>query len=222
MATWLFQGLSPFDDLRGSMDVSLRELDWHLRRLGLNAAPACLIYLSFVWLFIVFMGFRAWNWDVLGFRSHVMALLVFLAFTPAFGAVCGNWDEAQCSKMCLRMHEKSLFSRMRSEGFLFLSGGSGGGTVFVPISGLWPRPVRERPRTFVLCPMRCALRIGLEGGRLGGALWRCAVVIAQKSLVWVALCRCDCWGEPCHVMSRLVILSCRVMSRRVPLVRSLA
>ena len=38
--------------------------------------------------------------------------------------------------------------------------------------------VRERPRAFVLCPMRCALRIGLEGGRLGGALWRCAVVIA--------------------------------------------
>ena len=27
------------------------------------------------------------------------------------------------------------FSRMRSEGFLFLSGGFGGGTVFVPISG---------------------------------------------------------------------------------------
>ena len=36
------------------------------------------------------------------------------------------------------------YSRMRSEGFLFLSGGSGGGTVFVPISGL---SVRERPRT---------------------------------------------------------------------------
>ena len=26
--------------------------------------------------------------------------------------------------------------------------------------------------------------------------WRCAVVIAGDSLVWVALCRCDCWGEP--------------------------
>ena len=119
------------------------------------------------------------------------------------------------------------FSRMRSEGFLFLSGGSGGGTVFVPISGLWPRAFasfRERPRTFVLCPMRCALRIGLEGGRLGGALWRCAVVIAGKAwsgwrravviagkawsgwrcavviagegLVWVAPCRCDLWAEP--------------------------
>ena len=100
-----------------------------------------------------------------------------------------------------------VFSRMRSEGFLFLSGGSGGGTVFVPISGLFPRAfasVRERSRafasvrarTFVLCPMRCALRIGLPGGRLGEALWRCAVVIGGESLVWVAPCRCDCWGEP--------------------------
>ena len=71
---------------------------------------------------------------------------------------------------------------MRSEGFLFLSGGSGGGTVFVPISGLWPSTTahdRARLLPFVLCPMRCALRIGLEGGRLGGAF-----------------CRCDCWGEP--------------------------
>ena len=53
---------------------------------------------------------------------------------------------------------------------------------------------RERPRAFVLCPMRCALRIGLEGGRLGGALWRCAVVIAGEGVVWVALCRCDWLG----------------------------
>ena len=87
---------------------------------------------------------------------------------------------------------------MRSEGFLFLSGGSGGGTVFVPISGLRPRTTandRKRLRATVLCPMRCALRIGLEGGRLGEALWRCAVVIAGESLVWVAPCGCDCWGE---------------------------
>ena len=91
-----------------------------------------------------------------------------------------------------------VFSRMRSEGFLFLSGGSGGGTVFVPISGLWPRTTaqdRARSRAFVLCPMRCALRIRLEGGRLGEALWRRAVVIGGvviggESLVW------DCWGEP--------------------------
>ena len=80
---------------------------------------------------------------------------------------------------------------MRSEGFLFLSGGSGGGTVFVPILGLRSRTFAP----FVLCPMRCALRIGLEGGHLGGALWRCAVGTGGESLVWVALCRCDCWEE---------------------------
>ena len=44
--------------------------------------------------------------------------------------------------------------------------------------------------------MRCALRIGLKGGRLGGAWWRCAVVIAGESLVWVAPRRCDWWAEP--------------------------
>ena len=86
---------------------------------------------------------------------------------------------------------------MRSEGFLFLSGGSGAGTVFVPISGLWPRTTandRERSRTTVLCPTRCALRIRLDGGRLGEALWHRAVAIAGESLVWVAPCRCDCWS----------------------------
>ena len=31
-----------------------------------------------------------------------------------------------------------FYSRMRSEGFLFLSWGSGGGTVFVPILGMRP------------------------------------------------------------------------------------
>ena len=62
--------------------------------------------------------------------------------------------------------------------------------------GIVAASVRERLRTFVLCPMRCALRIGLEGGRLGEALCRCAVVIAGESLVWAAPCRCDCWGEP--------------------------
>ena len=50
---------------------------------------------------------------------------------------------------------------------------------------------RARPLPFVLCPMCCALRIGLEGGRLGGAFWRCAVGIAGESVVWEALCRCD-------------------------------
>ena len=81
---------------------------------------------------------------------------------------------------------------MRSEGFLFLSGGSGGGTVFVAFWGMVSQTtasVRERSRATVLCPMRCALRIGLEGVRLGEALWRCAVVIAGESLVCAALCR---------------------------------
>ena len=43
--------------------------------------------------------------------------------------------------------------------------------------------VRERSRTTILCPMRCALRIGLDGGRLGEALWRHAIVIAGERLV---------------------------------------
>ena len=46
-----------------------------------------------------------------------------------------------------------------------------------------------------MCPMRCAVRIGLDGGRLGGVLCRCAVVMGGESVVWVALCRGDWWGE---------------------------
>ena len=87
------------------------------------------------------------------------------------------------------------FSRMRSEGLLFLSGGSGGGTVFVPISGLWPwATASDRERAFCA---RCAVPLGLASrGVAREALWRCAVVIAGESLVWVAPCRCDCWGGP--------------------------
>ena len=72
---------------------------------------------------------------------------------------------------------------MSSEGFLFLSGGSGGGTVFVPISGLWPRVtahVRARSRTFAhvrerLFCARCAVPLGLPSrgvawAHLGGAV----------------------------------------------------
>ena len=84
---------------------------------------------------------------------------------------------------------------MRSEGFLFLSGGSGGGTVSFRF---WDCR-RERLRAFAHDRVvRCAVPLGLasRGGRLGGALCRCAVVIAGKSLVWVALCRGDWWGEP--------------------------
>ena len=94
---------------------------------------------------------------------------------------------------------------MRSEGFLFLTGGSGGGTVFVSILGM-------RPRAFAVCPMRCAL-IGLAWT---GVAWaepcvavpwglvlgvsfpmRCAVVICGESVVWVAVCRWDWQGERC-------------------------
>ena len=63
------------------------------------------------------------------------------------------------------------FSRMRSAGFFFLSGGSGGGTVFISI-------LRMISHAFAWSGRRCAVGIGGE------------------SLVWVALCRWDCWGEP--------------------------
>ena len=84
---------------------------------------------------------------------------------------------------------------MRSEGFFFFVWGVWGRDRVRSDFGIVAASVRERSRTTVLCPMRCALRIRLEGGRLGEALWRRAVVIAGGSLVWVALCRCDCWGE---------------------------
>ena len=42
--------------------------------------------------------------------------------------------------------------------------------------------------------MRCALRIGVDRGRLGGDLCRCAVGIGGGRVVSDALCRCD-WGE---------------------------
>ena len=98
--------------------------------------------------------------------------------------------------------------------------------MFISILGFRPRAsasVREHSRMIAVCPMRCAFRIGLDGGRLGGALYRCAVVIGgesrvlgsavpwglvgrtwsgcrnavgigAESVVWVALCRCDWWG----------------------------
>ena len=61
---------------------------------------------------------------------------------------------------------------MHSDGFLFLSGGSGGGTgtVFVSILGLRPRTtahVRERPFS-----ARCAVPLGL----------------ASRGVAWAKLC----------------------------------
>ena len=40
--------------------------------------------------------------------------------------------------------------------------------------------------------MRCALRIGLDRGCLGGDLCRCAVGIGGEGVVWVALCHWEC------------------------------
>ena len=123
---------------------------------------------------------------------------------------------------------KDLFSECVVKGSCFCLRGLEAGRVRSDFGIARERPRttandRKRPRATVLCPMRCTLRISLEGGRLGEALWRCAVVIAGESLVWVgpcrliagqrsgwrcavviageslvwvALCRCDCWGEP--------------------------
>ena len=85
-------------------------------------------------------------------------------------AACVPSKDAFCSKKtfhktffvlctCFMFHVIFPFPRTRSEGFLFFSGGSGGGTVFVSI-------LAERPRTSAVCPMRCALRIGLYRGCL--------------------------------------------------------
>ena len=65
---------------------------------------------------------------------------------------------------------------MRSEGFLFLSGGSGGGTVFVPIfkmMSLTFARVRARPRC-----ARCAVPLGL----------------ASTGVAWAELCVAVPWG----------------------------
>ena len=78
---------------------------------------------------------------------------------------------------------------MRTERFLFLSGGSAGGTVLVATVELISRTtahVRARPRY-----ARCAVPFGLGWGRLGGALRRCAVGIGGGRVVSDALCRWD-------------------------------
>ena len=111
--------------------------------------------------------------------------------------------------------------------------------VLVVVWGVWGRDrvrsdfgkdvahVRARSRAFAVCPMRCALRIGLDGCRLGGAVCRFAVGIGGESLVWVTPCRCpvaSCHVMSCHVVSSRVmschvvschVMSCRVVSRRV-------
>ena len=93
---------------------------------------------------------------------------------------------------------------MHSDGFLFLSGGSGGGTVFVSVLEMVPRtPASDRARS--RCA-RCAVPVGLAcvgtvwwqchlavpWGLLVGVsrVWRCGVWIAGGGVVWGALCRC--------------------------------
>ena len=51
-----------------------------------------------------------------------------------------------------------------------------------------------RSRAFAVCPMRCAVRIGLDRGRLGGDLCRCAVGIGAGRVASDALCPCDSRG----------------------------
>ena len=117
----------------------------------------------------------------------------------------------QCRVACV-----CLFPQCVAKGSCFCLGGLGAG----PCSFRFRDCGRERSRTTVLCPMRCALRIGLEGGRLGEALWRRAVVIAGESLSCrVVSCRVSCRVVSCRVVSCRVM--CRVMScrgqSRVPL-----
>ena len=78
------------------------------------------------------------------------------------------------------------FSRTRSEGFSFLSGVRGGGTVFATISA----PVRERasvrehPRLRLLG--RCHADWLLVASRWG-VWWRCVVGIGGEGVAWAAL-----------------------------------
>ena len=83
---------------------------------------------------------------------------------------------------------------MRSDGFLLLSGGSGGGTVFVPNLEMISRAFAHvRARSFCA---RCAVPLG---GLVVGVScpMRCAIVIRGGIVVWVALCRWDWQGERC-------------------------
>ena len=62
---------------------------------------------------------------------------------------------------------------MRSEGFLFLTGGFGGGTVFVPILEMISRAfVHVRARSFCA---RCAVPLGLAC--IGAAWWQCHLAV---------------------------------------------
>ena len=109
---------------------------------------------------------------------------------------------------------------MRSEGFSFLF--LVWGRNRVPDAGA--RGTVFRTRALAICPMRCALRIGVDRGRL---LCRCAVGIGGQRVPLGVSGGAVPWGLVGGV-SFLVVLgfpaqcqlvSCPVMSRRVPLCR---
>ena len=86
-----------------------------------------------------------------------------------------------------------FFSRMRSEGFLFLIGGVWGRDRVRFDFGDGIAHARARSRATAMCPMRCALRIGLYWGCLVAVSPRCTVVIGGGRVVSDALCRGDWW-----------------------------
>ena len=99
---------------------------------------------------------------------------------------------------------RNLFSRMRSEEFLLLSGGLGGGPCCPDLAGA-DACVRAFSRMFAwLCHWdwwrrRCrvslggAVPLGLVGKALRG--WRCAIGIGGQSVAWVVLCHRDWRGR---------------------------
>ena len=79
---------------------------------------------------------------------------------------------------------------MRSEGFLFLSGGLGRDRVRSGFGNAFVHACETVP----ICLMRCALRIGLYWGCLVGVRGRFAEGIGGGRVVSNALCRWDWWG----------------------------
>ena len=66
---------------------------------------------------------------------------------------------------------------------------------------------RARSRAVAMCPVRCAIVIGLDPGRVGGVLRRCVVGIGGRRVVSDARCQCD-WRCACLCGVCLVLL-CR-------------
>ena len=92
------------------------------------------------------------------------------------------------SRACTQTQQRALcvFPNLYSgysEGFSFLSGGLGAGRF-----GFGNGIVHGRG-TDSVCPMRCALRIGVDRGPLGGDLSHCAVGICGGRVASDPLCR---------------------------------